>query len=98
MQRLLCAVLLVASSSIPRADIAGTVFLDANGNGVRDPGETGIANVIVSNQDAVVTTDVKGEFRISSPGSGVIFVSTPDGYKSVGDFWRPSSASSFDFP
>ena len=39
------------------ADVTGIVFNDANGNGVRDSGEAGIAGVAVSNQDTVVTTD-----------------------------------------
>jgi predicted MPP superfamily phosphohydrolase len=87
MHKLLGAALLVALSA-PHADITGVVFLDANGNGLRDPGEAGIANVAVSNQDVVITTDVKGEFRLPAAGTGVVFVSTPDGYRSVGKFWR----------
>jgi len=39
------------------SDVSGVVFLDANGNGIRDRGEPGLANVILSNQDAVVATD-----------------------------------------
>jgi predicted MPP superfamily phosphohydrolase len=97
MQRLLSAVLL-AASSLSRAEITGTVFVDTNGNGVRDAGESGMANVAVSNQDVVTVTDVKGAFRLPSPGTNVVFVSTPDGYKSVGDFWRPANAASIDFP
>jgi predicted MPP superfamily phosphohydrolase len=87
MHKLLGAALLVALSA-PHADITGVVFLDANGNGLRDPGEVGIANVAVSNQDVVITTDVKGEFRLPAAGTGVVFVSTPDGYRSIGNFWR----------
>lgn len=97
MQRLLSAVLL-AALSLPRAEITGIVFVDTNGNGVRDAGETGIAKVAVSNQDVVTLTDVKGEFRLPSPGTGVVFVSTPDGFRSVGEFWRAATASSIEFP
>jgi predicted MPP superfamily phosphohydrolase len=68
--------------------VTGTVFLDVNGNGVRDPGERGLPNVVVSNQDAVVTTDASGAFQVSSTGSGVVFVSVPEGYRAVGNFWR----------
>jgi predicted MPP superfamily phosphohydrolase len=91
MQELLSAALLIALS-LPRAEITGVVFLDANGNGIRDSGEAGVANVAVSNQDVVTTTDVKGEFRLPSAGSGVVFISTPDGFKSVGEFWRAADA------
>lgn len=68
--------------------VTGTVFLDLNGNGVRDPGERGVPNVAVSNQDTVVMTDASGAFRMSSSGTGVVFVSVPDGYRAVGNFWR----------
>src|ERR1041384_1877932 len=81
------AVVFAALASLP-ADVTGVVFNDANGNGVRDSGETGIAGVAVSNQDAVVTTDASGAFRIPVRPTGVVFVSTPDGSRSVGQFWR----------
>src|SRR5678815_4856980 len=97
MQKLL-GVVLLSALSITRADVTGTVFLDTNGNGVRDTGEAGIANVAVSNQDVVSVTDVKGEFRLPSSGTGVVFVSTPDGFASVGNFWRAASAATIDFP
>ncbi len=97
MQRLFNAVFL-AALSLQRAEITGTVFVDTNGNGARDAGEAGLANVAVSNQDVVTVTDVKGAFRLPSPGTGVVFVSTPDGYASVGNFWRSANAAAIDFP
>ncbi|HEY4303237.1 MAG TPA: metallophosphoesterase [Gemmatimonadaceae bacterium] len=71
--------------------ITGSVFLDLNGNGVRDPGERGLPNVAVSNQDTVVTTDASGNFRMNSSRTGVVFVSVPDGYRAIGNFWRSVS-------
>ena len=99
------AVLLLAGSRPrPLAGQAGTVtgfvFLDANANGKRDTGERGIARVVVSNQDAVVITDSSGSFRLPRGGSGLVFVSVPDGFRSTGPFWRTlndSTASSVDF-
>jgi len=85
--------LVVAMFAAPHADVTGVVFNDANGNGVRDSGENGMAGVAVSNQDTVVTTDASGAFRITARGSGVVFVSTPDGYRSVGQFWRNADAT-----
>ena len=85
--------LVVAMFAAPHADVTGVVFNDANGNGVRDSGENGMADVAVSNQDTVVTTDASGAFRITARGSGVVFVSTPDGYRSVGQFWRNADAT-----
>jgi Icc-related predicted phosphoesterase len=75
------------------AEVSGVVFDDTNRNGTRDAGEKGIANVPVSNQDAVVTTDANGAFRLPSAGGGVAFVSTPNGYRAVGEFWRSSTGT-----
>jgi Icc protein len=71
-----------------RAQTAGVVFIDVNGNGVRDAGEAGVVGVMVSNQNDVVTTDASGAFSLPRHGTGVVYVSTPDGYRAVGDFWR----------
>jgi hypothetical protein len=79
--------------SVRRADVTGVVFEDSNGNGVRDPGERGISNVVVSNQDTVLVTDASGAFRISGRGTGVVFVSTPNEYRAVGAFWRDASTA-----
>lgn len=90
--RLLAATMIAGAIAppTPRVDITGTVFVDANANGVRDPGERGMAGVEVSNQDTVVVTDASGAFRMTRPGTGIVFVSAPDGYRSVGTFWRPA--------
>src|SRR3954470_14115563 len=82
-----------------RADVAGVVYLDANSNGVRDAGERGIAAVAVSNQDTVVVTDATGAFRLPRGATAVVFVSVPDGYRSLGPFWRAvgDSASGLAF-
>ena len=75
------------------AEISGVVFDDTNRNGTRDGGERGVAGVAVSNQDTVVTTDASGTFRLSSAGTGVIFVSTPNAYRPVGPWWRPANSA-----
>jgi len=75
------------------AEISGVVFDDANRNGTRDSGERGIAGVAISNQDTVVTTDASGAFRLPGEGTGVIFVSTPNAYRPVGQWWRPANAA-----
>ena len=78
--------------------VRGTVFLDGNANGTRDPGERGIAGITVSNQAAVVTTDSAGSYTFQSTPTGIVFVSIPDGYRTAGKFWRSVSAPSLDFP
>ena len=70
-----------------------TVFADANGNGTRDNGEGPIPNVVISNQRDVATTDAAGSARIERGPTGVVFVSVPNGYRSVGDFWRLPAAT-----
>ena len=84
------------------ADLTGVVFLDRNGNGRRDPGEPGVAGVAVSDQVRVVQTGPDGSFRIvASAGFGAVFVSVPTGYRVVGSFWKPVSATapgSIEFP
>jgi hypothetical protein len=80
-----------------QASISGVVYVDANGNGIRDGGEMGLARVAVSNQDAIVTTDARGTFTLPAGQTGVVFVSVPDGYRAVGRFWRNASDSAIAF-
>ena len=83
--------------------IEGFVFRDANGNGLRDPGEPGIPNVGVSDGGAVVRTDSAGRYRLADvdPQALFVFVSAPAGYRKGGDFWRSlesaSTTASLDF-
>ena len=77
-----------AAYTFMREEVNGVVYLDANANGTRDAGEAGLPNVAVSNQDTVVVTDASGAFRMTSPGTGIVAVSVPDGYRAVASFWR----------
>ena len=79
--------------------VAGTVYLDRNDNGRRDPGEPGIAGVSVSDQAKVVRTDASGAFELpANEGYGLVFVSVPDGYRSEGRFWKDAADGRLDFP
>jgi outer membrane protein assembly factor BamB len=86
-----------------RHAITGLVFRDANGNGVRDSGEIGIANVSVSDGGDVVLTDNGGRYQLPNAGyeARFVFVSVPAGYRKGGQFWHglePSATPrSFDF-
>ncbi|MEO7962857.1 MAG: metallophosphoesterase, partial [Gemmatimonadaceae bacterium] len=83
------------------APVSGTVFVDRNGNGTRDATEPGLRGVAVSDQDHVVTTDNNGHYTIDAAGgSGIVFVSVPDGYRSKGVFFRAIGArgGAVDFP
>ena len=94
------ATVLAATAGAQSGAVSGIAFVDANGNGIRDRDERGLAGVAVSNQDVVVTTDAAGAFRLSGSGDGVVFVSVPNGYRAVGQFWRrvDSSATNLAFP
>lgn len=78
------------------ATVTGTVFLDANANGVRDAGEKGIAGVAVTDGVDIVETSDDGNYRITIrpdatiPWTPARTVSTswPDGHWPVGKYWR----------
>jgi hypothetical protein len=94
------AILVIASPVFGQAAmVRGVVFDDANRNGVRDATERGVSGVAVSNQSDVVLTDSAGRFAIPRGTTGVVFVSTPNGYRSAGAFWRAvgSAPAAIDF-
>ncbi|NOT76763.1 MAG: hypothetical protein HOP08_17695 [Cyclobacteriaceae bacterium] len=69
--------------------VSGIVFNDVNGNGIREKSETGIKGVAVSDQINVVLTDANGFYTLTNTkGFGVIFVSVPQGYKTVRSFFQ----------
>lgn len=86
----LLGILVIAFPGIaPAQFLSGTVFVDRNGNGMRDSGERGVAGVAVSDQDTVVLTNANGEYRLAANrGTGLLFVTVPTGYRAVGSFWR----------
>ena len=79
------------------AQVTGVVFNDRNGNGQRDAGEPGMARVVVSNQIDAVVTDSSGSFRLAGTGTGVVFVSVPEGSRATTRFWQPAGAPSIAF-
>ena len=100
----IAAALLSAAATVTQAQapapVAGVVFEDANRNGQRDAGERALSGVAVSNQREVVRTVADGSYSLPRPAYGIVFVSLPDGYAAVGNFWRsvsPSSNSPVDF-
>ncbi|SMO90149.1 calcineurin-like phosphoesterase C-terminal domain-containing protein [Gracilimonas mengyeensis] len=71
----------VHQTVIAQIEAKGTVFEDANQNGVMDAGEIGISEVAVSNGKEVVLTDSKGEYSISiNENDATVFVIKPAGY------------------
>src|SRR5262245_373832 len=77
-------------TSAQTVSVKGSVFLDANNNGLRDANENGIKGVTVSDQAASVITDAAGFFQLQGKGSpGFIFVTQPDGFAVKGSIWKP---------
>jgi hypothetical protein len=89
--------LLLGRVAIAQGSISGVVFNDRNGNGQRDAGEPGVPRVVVSNQLDAVASDSTGAFRLTGPGTGVVFISVPDGSRATTRFWMPVNAPSLAF-
>jgi hypothetical protein len=62
-------------------EVTGVVYHDRNGNGVHDPGEPGVAGVLVSNQRDVVPSDTAGRYALPVRDNMTIFVTKPAGYQ-----------------
>jgi hypothetical protein len=91
-----CLSMTFAAAQPPEA--RGVVYLDADGDGVRDPGERGIAGVAVSDQIAVTSTDADGSYLLPGGAGEFVFVSLPRGHRAVNGFWRRrATAASIDF-
>jgi Calcineurin-like phosphoesterase len=74
---------------VPRR-VQGVVFDDANRNGRRESGESGLPGVVVSDLRDVSVTDDDGRYSLTTaPDAAVLFVSLPDGWAPVGRFWEP---------
>jgi hypothetical protein len=58
----------------------GVVFEDRSGRGWRQPGDPGIAGVLVSNGRDVVKTDHDGRYALPVDDGTIIFVIKPTGY------------------
>lgn len=58
----------------------GVVYNDRNGNGVRDDGERGVGDVLVSNQREVVKTGRNGRWELPATEDTIFFVVKPEGW------------------
>lgn len=80
--------------------VTGVVFEDRDADGVRDSGEPGLPGVAVSDQVTLAVTDAEGRFVLEARGYGLVSVHQPDGWQSLGPFWRRASgpAAEVSFP
>lgn len=97
------ALLALCGSGPAVACVQGSVFLDANGDGMRQSTEAGLPRVRVSDGRAIVATDGDGRWRGLAPGTAPRFVIKPAGFAVApgGDglpaFWRAGDAHACDF-
>lgn len=94
---LACAPLVAAASCVE-----GVVFTDANGNGVRDPGERPLAGIRVSDGERIAVTGKDGRYHLPDSMQPVVFVIKPAGYRAASrgdglpDIWRPHAGETGD--
>lgn len=78
-------VLLAAAFLLPAlasAQLRGTVYHDADRNGLRDASEKGLAGISVSDGKNVVKTSPDGSFELpANPQARFVTVTTPSGYR-----------------
>lgn len=104
MIRAMLAVLLLCPAPAFAGTVSGTVFEDANGNGLHDAGEQGIGGIGLSNGRAIVRSAADGSYAIEAAKGDVVFAIKPPGRAfGRGDdglpvFWRivDAGAASFD--
>lgn len=98
----ICAILFLAafshSATLSAITLKGYVFVDKNNNGIRDKGEVGVKDVVVSDQITIATTNADGFYQLESTASfGYFFISQPNGYLLKGPYWKsiPKEAPEF---
>lgn len=73
--------LILAGLANAQDKATGVVFLDTNGDGVRQASETGIEGVAVTNSLQVVRTDAEGRYALPITDDSIISVVKPAGYQ-----------------
>lgn len=89
MRALAIAAVLAIASTASAATIRGLVFDDANGDGVPQAGERGVAGAVVAyGVEQFVTTDASGQFELHASGAAphIVWVRVPDGFR-PGPVW-----------
>jgi Calcineurin-like phosphoesterase len=94
--------LVVSTPAFPQSqvkgEVAGVVFEDSDRDGEREPGEPGLAGVVVCSRSNCSVTDADGTFEVSvEPGYHVVWVSQPDGFRAVRGFFRRVPADPFEW-
>lgn len=102
LHRCLAILLLACCANAHAACMQGTVYDDANRDHRREPGEAGVAKVLVSDGVSVVATDAAGSYRLPGAG-GMRFIVKPAHYDAparadgLPDAWKAPTAQDCDF-
>lgn len=107
MRRALAVLLLIGLLALPNMvgcssgaefpdGLFGTVFEDANANGIQDDGEVGVKGVLVSNGDYCRKTDKAGEYNLPVEGS-LVYITAPSAYTPTGQWYASISSGQIDF-
>lgn len=80
-----------AVSQAQTFEVSGLIFLDQNGNGIKESSEESLKNVLVSNGKVLTSTNGKGKFSITAESGDVIFPVLPQGYSfnKKSNWWFP---------
>jgi hypothetical protein len=99
---------LVAAVALAAARLfaaGGIVYDDRNGDGLREPGEPGLASVAVSNGVDVVLTDGNGAYHLPDRAGARVFIIKPRGWRPPVDganlprfHAQPGAGGAADFP
>jgi len=87
-----CTIIPIQSAIIPLVSeensiVKGSVFEDKNTNGIKDVGEEGLSNILVSNGLTVTITDETGSYFLPREGD-FIFITTPSNYISTTSWYK----------
>ncbi|MBZ0237552.1 MAG: PQQ-binding-like beta-propeller repeat protein [Deltaproteobacteria bacterium] len=79
------------------ATITGTVFVDRNGDRLRQPDEPGVSGAVVAlDRNAFVVTASDGTYRLDVATAGeIVWVSVPDGFR-PGPVWKRVTPGELD--
>ncbi len=93
---LLIALLIPGVACTAPTRYEGIVFEDCNVNGLRDNGEPGIPDILVSNGLTVTATDETGTYNLPAEGR-FIFITTPSGYEPGTPWYIDTQERDLDF-
>src|SRR6185503_14536914 len=83
---LLLFALISVGGTASAGEVRGTVFADADGDGLFDADERGVPTVVAWEDELLVPTDAGGAFVIDAPVEGLVWARVPDGF-APGPVW-----------